>query len=207
MEQTNARLFYGGTIETLEAPSAPPPEALLVRQGRIEALGSRAALTALCPEATAVDLEGAALLPAFLDAHSHFTQVAYAQLQLSLQDVASDEALVEAVQAWPAQPGQWIQARDFDHNRFPGARNPSLAVLDRAAPHNPLVIQHQSGHMGLLNTAALQALGITPQTPSPAGGKIEVVDGCLTGYLEENAFIDALKKLPPPDQSALFAAF
>ena len=207
MEQTNARLFFGGTIETLETPDAPPPEALLVRRGRIEALGSRAALTALCPEAAAVDLEGAALLPAFLDAHSHFTQVAYAQLQLSLRDVASDEALVEAVRAWPAQPGQWIQARDFDHNRFPGAKNPSLAVLDRAAPRNPLVIQHQSGHMGLLNTAALQALGITPQTPSPAGGRIEVVNGRLTGYLEENAFMDALKKLPPPDQSALFAAF
>ena len=36
---------------------------------------------------------------------------------------------------------------------------------------------------------ALRLLGITAQTPSPAGGKIEVKNGELTGYVEENALI------------------
>ena len=43
MEQTNARLFYGGTIETLEAPSARRRRRCWCARGRIEALGSRAA--------------------------------------------------------------------------------------------------------------------------------------------------------------------
>lgn len=202
MEQ--ALLFYGGPIETL---AGPRPEALLAESGRVTALGSRADLAARCPTARLVDLAGATLLPAFLDAHSHFTQVAYAQLQLSLRRVDSDQGLIEAVRNYPAHPGDWIVARDYDHNRFPGGKHPDLAVLDRAAPNHPLIIQHQSGHMGLLNSAALRQLGITARTPAPAGGRIEVVNGRLTGYLEENAFFEVLRRLPKPHPEALFSAF
>ena len=64
--------------------------------------------------------------------------------------------------------------------------------LDAMAPGHPLVIHHKSGHMGLMNSAALSALGITPETPVPPGGKIGVKDRCLTGYLEEIAFFTYL---------------
>ena len=197
-------LFYDGEIVTM---TAAKPRAVLVENGKIAALGDFSALSALSPQAEPVSLHGAALLPAFLDAHSHFTQVAYSLLQVSLAEVTTEEALIAAIQQETPRPGQWIIARDFDHNRLPGARRPALAVLDAAAPNNPLVIQHQSGHMGFFNTLGLQALGITPQTTPPPGGRIEVADGRLTGYVEENAFFELLKRLPAPGEAELMAAY
>lgn len=92
--------------------------------------------------------------------------------------------------------GEWVIARGYDNNLFEGKQNPSLCELDDAVPDNPLVIQHKSGHMGLFNSKALKALGVTESTECPQGGKIEIKGGKLTGYMEENAFFEYLKKHP-----------
>ena len=89
-------LFYDGEIVTM---TAAKPRAVLVENGKIAALGDFSALSALSPQAEPVSLHGAALLPAFLDAHSHFTQVAYSLLQVSLAEVTTEEALIAAIQA------------------------------------------------------------------------------------------------------------
>ena len=81
---------------------------------------------------------------------------------------------------------------------FRKRKNPALPEIDQICPENPLVIQHKSGHMGLFNTPALNALGVTENTVSPPGGKIELQNGKLTGYMEENAFFEYLKKTPQP---------
>lgn len=125
-------------------------------------------LRAAAPDAVHVPLDGATLMPAFLDAHSHFTQTAFSFLQVSLDGAASEEEIAARLRAAAVPPGQWIQARDYDHNILPGGRHPTLAFLDRAAPENPLIIQHKSGHLGLLNSRSLALLGIGPGTPSPS---------------------------------------
>lgn len=82
-------LFENGTIRTLERNS-PAAQALLVRNGQIAAVGSRTAVedqTGI--DVRRVDLAGRTLLPAFLDAHSHFTAVANQFLQVSLEGCAS----------------------------------------------------------------------------------------------------------------------
>ena len=66
-------------------------------------------------------------------------------------------------------------------------------------PNNPVVITHQSGHSGIFNSEALKQLGINENTIAPEGGKIEKINGKLTGYLEENAYIQYIKKAPMPD--------
>ena len=71
----------------------------------------------------------------------------------------------------------------------------------------PLLLQHQSGHVGVVNTLGLKRLGITPETKAPSGGVIGVKDGRLTGYLEENAFIFYQKQLPMPSGAELLAAY
>ena len=53
-----------------------------------------------------------------------------------------------------AAPGQWVTASDYDHNRLEEGNHPGRRVLDEAAPENPLVVKHQSGHMGSFNTQA-----------------------------------------------------
>lgn len=209
MPKDTASIFYNGPIITLE--DAPAPEALLAENRKIKALGSFSQLQAAAPYARLIDLKGRALLPAFIDTHSHFFQVAMSLLQISLAKADSLEEVIsliqEGIRRQHPEPGQWILVRDFDQSRIPGGRRPTLAQLDEAAPNHPMIIQHQSGHMGFFNSAALSLLQVTPRTPVPEGGIIEQCRGTLTGYMEENAFFQYQKKVPLPPENQVIQAF
>ncbi|MCI2058630.1 MAG: amidohydrolase [Oscillibacter sp.] len=203
------QLFYNGEIVTPEASGA---EAVLVEDGVIRDVGSRESLWCQAGDCRIVNLHGAALLPAFIDAHSHFSQVAARQMQADLADAGTPEEIARRIRAFLAAggtaPGTWVQAAGYDHNLLPGGRQPSLALLDSCVPDHPLMLQHKSGHSGVCNSAALRALGITADTPDPPGGKIgRDSDGALTGYLEENAFFEAQKKVPLPDLNTFLRAY
>lgn len=103
-------------------------------------------------------------------------------------------------------PDAFLQARNFEPSHMKEGKNPSLSMLDAWTEH-PLVMQMTSGHMGLFNSKALQLLGITAETPDPEGGRIEKIDGKLTGYLEENAYFIYQKKLPMPEMNDFLQAF
>lgn len=200
--------LYVGRVLTMAKPLYA--QAVLVEDGVIRKVGNAAELRDLGGDCQEIQLQGT-LLPGFLDAHSHYSQMVYACLQASLNDAQSVEEIGQRMQAFLQEngpvPGTWIQARDYDHNRLPGGKNLTLEQLDALTPGYPLVIHHKSGHMGLMNSLALEALGITPDTPVPEGGRIEVKEGKLTGYLEENAFIAYLKQIPSPPLTALVDAF
>lgn len=185
-------LFYGGSILTMEENLYA--QALVAEDDKILALGSEEEMRALAGSCEEVNLQGATLMPGFIDAHSHFSQMASAQLQISLDGADTVEEMHRRIGQFleknkPA-PGQWVTARDYDK----APPFPTLEQLDSFAPKNPLIIHHKSGHMGFLNSLGLKALDITPQTQAPEGGRIETKDGKLTGYLEENAFVFYLKK-------------
>lgn len=203
-------LYYGGKVLTMEQ-SGQYAEAVLTEGGRILAVGGEEELRAIAPGAYPHDLKGTVLMPGFIDAHSHFSQVASGLLQVSLEGADEVEQMTRRIAKFceekPVADGDWVIARDYDNNLFPGGKNPPLTALDAMAEGHPLVIQHKSGHMGLFNSAALTALGLTPNSPVPQGGKIEVEEGRLTGYLEENAYFAALKKVPMLGLPALSSAY
>lgn len=201
------KLYYGGTIISLEEPLYP--QALLCDGDRILAAGELQELMA--QEAELIDLRGRCLLPAFIDSHSHFSQLASSLLQVSLDGVSSPEQMKERISDFiherGLKPGEWIQARDYNNNLFKDSKNPGLDILDGLCPGYKLIIHHKSGHMGLLNSAAMAALGLSPQTVPPEGGRIGLEGGRLNGYLEENAFFSYLKKLPMPSMDSLMDAY
>ena len=144
----NRTLFVNGPILTMESPV--PTDALLVEDGRIVALGTDARNAT---GATKVDLQGDALLPAFIDPHSHLSAAANSLLQVPLGEVRDFAQLEEAVAGFirdnhiPA--GQWVFGQGYDHNHLTEHAHPTRELLDKAAPNNPVVIQHASGHMGV----------------------------------------------------------
>lgn len=77
-------LFTHGKIYTMEKDEAY--DAMRVADGRIVEVGN-----GLLPQAeeTVMDLGGQAVLPAFIDAHSHITSVAMAMLQVNLRGCTS----------------------------------------------------------------------------------------------------------------------
>ena len=200
-------LFYGGKILTMNDDVYA--DAVLVENDKISELGSLENLEKKADKK--INLEGRTMMPSFLDAHSHFFQVATSLLRVSLDGVSDIEEMKHRIDSFIAEndikQGEWLMARDYDNNIMPEYKNPDIDVLDYLAPNNPIVIHHKSGHMGLMNSLAFDKLGITSETPSPAGGNIEKKDGRLTGYLEENAFFDYLKKIPMPSLDVLLNSF
>ena len=195
-------LFFGGSILTME--DAPAPEAVLVRDGKIAAAGPLAALTALAPGARRRDLEGCCLMPAFLDAHSHITALASTLGLCQLGAAGSFREIRTALQDYrAAHPQGWTVGFGYDHNVLDERAHPTRQVLDECMPGVPVLITHASGHMGVASTAALEAMGITADTPDPEGGRIgREADGRTpNGYLEETAFLRIRAALPAPSRA------
>lgn len=194
-------LFYGGEIVTLA--QTEQPQALLVSDEIIEAVGDLARLRELAGDCREVNLQGRTLVPGLIDAHSHFSQLATAQLQAELEGAQTVEEIRERIRefAKTVPAGQWVTGRGL------GNLSLTLEELDSFVPGHPLVIHHQSGHMGYVNSMGLQELSITPDTPDPEGGKIGRERGRLTGYLEENAFVSALRRIPLPSLDQLLRGY
>ena len=80
-------LFYNGVVLTLD-PDTPEATALAVKGEMISAVGDDAKILALeGPGATLVDLQGATLMPGFVDAHSHLFNDSEQYFELSLPEV------------------------------------------------------------------------------------------------------------------------
>ncbi len=204
----NKTIYFGGSIITMEPDSTP--SALLVEDGKIRKLGEKEELLALCPDAQLCDLKGHALLPAFIDPHSHITSFASTLGLVNLDDVGSFDEIAQRIDAYrkerKVQPGQWIIGRGYDHNTLKEGCHPDKFALDKAAPQNPVLIAHRSGHMGVANSLGLRELGIDASTENPSGGMIGRVEGSKepSGYLEENAFIVlASSRMPRPSLEQL----
>lgn len=199
-------LYFGGPIVTLEEPQYA--QALVERGGRIAYVGDREEAERLAgPGARRVDLEGRALLPAFLDPHSHLLACAYARLQVPLGECAGwgeiADRLSRHVQERGVQPGEWVKGTGYDQNALAEGAAPDRFCLDRACPHNPVVIQHASGHAGVFNTLALERLGVL----NGDCGLERDGQGELTGRGEENPFLDLLGRIPMDGLEDVLKAF
>ena len=199
-------LYFGGPIVTLEEPRYA--QALVERGGRIAYVGEREEAERLAgPGARRVDLEGRALLPAFLDPHSHLLACAYARLQVPLGECAGwgeiTDRLSRHVQERGVQPGEWVKGTGYDQNALAEGVAPDRFCLDRACPNNPVVIQHASGHAGVFNTLALERLGVL----NGDCGLERDGQGELTGRGEETPFLDLLGRIPMEGLEDVLRAF
>lgn len=193
------KIFYNGDIITMEETLYVP--AVLIKDQNIVALGTKEDLiNQASSDVELIDLNGKTLMPSFIDAHSHFTGVAGALQKVPLGEATSFDDIKEAYHRFMTEnnvkPGDWVLGVGYDLNLLKEKIHPTKELLDEIAPNNPAMAQHVSNHMGVYNTKALEALGITMDTPDPEGGKIGRDDGSLTGFLEENAHVFYLKKIP-----------
>jgi predicted amidohydrolase YtcJ len=194
------KIYCGGEIITMERET-DCPEAVLTEEGMIRGAGPLRDLKEAAPDAQICSLDGHCLLPGFIDPHSHITALAQSVGMADLSKCSSLAAMEKQLRAHAEQTprGQWIVGFGYDHNRLQGQKHPPKEDLDRISEQCPILISHASGHMGVGNSAALAAMGISAGTPDPAGGKIgRDSAGEPNGYLEEAAFFAAAGKIPAP---------
>lgn len=164
-------LLTNAEFVTLDGPAS----ALAVLGDRIVALEE-------VPAREVVDLHGATVTPGFHDAHNH---MAWFGLTLSEVDcrVTSLDALYAAVAAAP--DGEWVVGFGYDQNKCGG--HPTRDGLDRVARGRKVWIKHTSGHMCVVNTPVLEALGLAEHPVEVSGGLVVTENGRPTGLLQEQA--------------------
>lgn len=199
------KIYINGDFITLENNEI---EAVLIENDIIKKVGKKGEILSLKDNNTEiVDLNGKTMMPAFIDSHSHFFAMANNLLQISLDGCTSFKEIQEKILKYKAEnnieKGKWISANGYDHNSLIERKHITKKELDEILPDNPIVIQNKSGHNGILNSMGLKMLNIAKDTVSPAGGRIEKINNELTGFLEENAFIENVKKVPMPNLEEL----
>ncbi|HET6502071.1 MAG TPA: amidohydrolase [Amycolatopsis sp.] len=165
-------LLTGGRIHS---PASPDATAMAVTDGTIVWVGQDGPGRALHAEATVIDLDGAFVAPAFVDAHVHATATGLHLAGLDLGGVRDAGELLAAV-AGAARPGEVLGevliAHGWDCSAWTSPRLPSRAELDAAAGDVPVYLSRADMHSALVSTAlvalapqARDADGWSPEGP------------------------------------------
>jgi hypothetical protein len=208
-QDTAQTIFHGGRILTMEGDKPTYVEALAVKDGKIIFVGAEDEAMALKGDVTkVVDLEGKALLPAFIDAHSHYINSLLVANQAKLyappsgsgKDVPSIIAELKKFASERNIPkGELIVGYGYDDSVMPDGRLLNRDDLDEAFPDNPVRVDHVSMHGAVLNTLALKKYGISAETKTPPGGIIVRKPGTEEpwGLIMETAFLPVMEQSEP----------
>ena len=165
-------------------------EALLVADGRIAYVGDEDTARRLAGgRAEEVDLDGATVLPGFVDGHAHVVGTGEAAAQVDLWGASDVAEIQRRIGAWAqAHPeAAVIRAHGWNHGAVPGGV-PDRHQLDEVVADRPVYAQAYDFHSIWLNTAALDAVGIDDHTVNPPGGTVHRdAHGHATGYVDETA--------------------
>ena len=172
------QVFIGGEVLTMD-PDSKIAEAVSVRDGVIDQVGSTVEILALVTEDTdVVDLSGRTLVPGFVDAHGHFPgsgQTAFT-VDLNSPPIGDTESIPELLDKLRAfgekRTDGWLIGSNYDDTLLAEKRHPTRDDLDLVSATRPIAVVHVSGHLMVVNSAALAELHIDETTPDPEGGHI-----------------------------------
>ncbi|MBZ5676941.1 MAG: amidohydrolase [Acidobacteriia bacterium] len=202
--QSADTVLVNGKILTVDSQSSVR-EAIAIRAGRIQAVGSTADIRKLAgPSTRTIDLQGRTVIPGLIDSHLHAIRAA---LSFSTEvNWIGARSLPEALgrihaAAQTMKPGSWlIVAGGWNVDQFQERRRPTQAELVAAAPDNPVYVQLGYG-WAILTPAGLRALNIATDADLPSSGKLEKdAAGKPTGGVTggQNAIIALFDRLPKP---------
>ena len=168
-------------------------EAFAVADGRIIATGALHEVEDQVgtPHETII-IDKGIVTPGLIDGHLHLslggTQLAH---ELALDPTDDAETILAKVREWTSRlkPGEWVIGGIIGSGVLPMLNNVEfLEKLDEASHGHPVLLRDDTMHNRQVNTTALEAMGITADSPDPEGGTYVRDDqGRLTGALWELA--------------------
>ncbi|MBK0421693.1 amidohydrolase [Leucobacter sp. CSA2] len=180
--------IVGARLRTLTGENETAT-ALLIRDGRIAALGGDAEIRAAAETAgiEVRDLAGATVTPGLFDSHTHPHWAADVTAGVDLGGLGTIAEIREALAAEHARlpEGAWLRGWNLEYEPFEetGMRGD---VLADAAPGRPVALVCYDLHTGLGTAPALAAAGIDGAREFDDASEIVVdADGTPTGELRE----------------------
>ncbi|MGH4010787.1 MAG: amidohydrolase [Pseudonocardiaceae bacterium] len=146
--------LVGATVHTMD-PRHPVAHQVGIWRGRVVALDSAAAAL---PAARVVDLQGATMVPGFVDAHVHLAWAGLRARSASVAPCRDVGAVLAAIGAAARKhpPGSWVDIVGYDQRLL--GRHLSAAELDTVAAGRRLFVVHDSGHACVVDSAVLGEL-------------------------------------------------
>ena len=148
-------LLRGGEVHS---PADPFATAMVVERGHVAWVGSEGAADAFASGVDeVVDLDGALVTPAFVDAHVHTTATGLALTGLDLSTATSLAEAADRIRTHAAaRPGDRILiGHGWDASRWPERRAPRRDELDELTGGRPLYLTRIDVHSAVVTTALL----------------------------------------------------
>jgi predicted amidohydrolase YtcJ len=198
-------ILVNGKVVAVD-PEGTDAEAVAVRAGKILMVGPNEEIEALAKSsAKVIDLKGRTLIPGFVDSHEHVMRrgLMLDYVNCRSPPVETIQDIIDALAAKAAEKpeGEWVVGSWFDETKLSDGRWPTRYDLDEATDRHPIYLGRAGGHNAVANSLALEAAGITKDTPQPNGGHIGMDEsGEPTGRLDEIAAMNMVRgKIPQPD--------
>jgi len=200
-------VYLNGKIYTVNEKQ-PWAEAVAIKGGKFIKVGSAADIEAVTGKNTkVVDLGGKFVMPGIHDCHVHPPLVyTYEEAgELLFPESKSPDEVIKLVKDYAtAHPElKIVRGQKWATASFPDGKA-TKEWLDPHFPDRAVYLIDETGHNGVLNSAALKLAGITKDTPDPEFGIIDrdPKTGEPTGYLSEKAMILIGKLVKRPDVDA-----
>jgi predicted amidohydrolase YtcJ len=145
--------------------------------------------------AEVVEANGGSLFPGFMDTHCHPFEYGWLKRSVDLRGTTNMTGVRLRLGAAisRARPGEWVTGMGWDQETFPSRKLPNRSEIDDVSPVNPVALTRVCGHIALVNTKAVEALGLD----SRRGAEYER-DGAggLTGIVKERAISEVFTAIP-----------
>ena len=182
---TNARI-HGGMAT-----------AMAVEGGRITWLGTDFP----GPVANTIDLGGAYVAPAFVDAHVHATSAGLLRTGLDLTGTESLSDVLDVVRDRAVDTDVLLWGHGWDETRWPENRPPTRAELDAVAGNTPVYLSRVDVHSALASTALVD---LAPAARTAPGWSTE---GPLARDAHHHVRRAARESITPAQRAAAQLAF
>ena len=189
-------LVYNATIYTIDSAFSTA-EAMVVKDGKILAVGKKAELEKEFDTNEKLDALGKFIYPGFIDAHAHFLEYGKRLQQVNLIGTGNWDEIIEKVKTFAAENKEgWVTGGGWDQNDWAVKEFPSNEKLNELFPDRPVLLSRIDGHAAIANQKALDLAGIKAGDKL-TGGEIEVSQSAkLTGILVDNAVSLIEAKIP-----------
>lgn len=198
-------IIYNAKIYTVDS-SFSLAEAMVVKDGKIVAIGTTKDITEKYSAKEKVDAAGKFIYPGFIDAHAHFLNYGLSLQNADLVDTKSWDEVLQRLQQFKQQkniqPDEWITGRGWDQNDWEIKEFPDKQKLDSLFPDNPVLLTRVDGHAAIANSKALQLANVQAGQKI-TGGDIERRNGQPSGVLIDNAIDLVSNVIPKADKTKL----